>query len=297
MEIKQIPKKSGGFRTIYVPNEEEKKTFREKLPYLHELQAKYCNPRIVHGFSKGHNIVTNAMQHVGKQYTTCFDIKDFFDSVSIWLVHRVLVQTNLLNSTEKVMEHGDGFIEQFGFCFIEGAARQGLPTSPLLANIAASSIDSQILKFINALVNETIIYTRYADDLTFSYDDPCVKDMLLRRIPSLLLEESFEINEKKTRTMSAKKGRRIITGIAVGEKDIYVPRRIKRKLRAAIHNKNRKTAIGFTEYCKLKLPRDISFEAFEKWRTLLFDRIKERNVARKSRISPLSLGVAHKEGN
>jgi RNA-directed DNA polymerase len=281
MRKKQIPKKSGGFRTIFIPDEDEKKALREKLPFLHEIQEQCCNMKVVHGFSKGNNIVTNAMQHIGKKYTTCFDIKDFFDSVT---------EEKLISIHSGVIWHTD----DLKIMFVNGAARQGLPTSPLISNIAASFFDSKILNLLNGT---DIVYTRYADDLAFSYNELSIRDILHEKIPAIIKECGFEINEKKTRTMSAKRGRRIITGIAVGETEVYVPRKIKRKLRAAIHLGNRKTAIGLQEYSKLKLPRELSFEAFEKWKAVLLDNIRRRSSARDFKISDLSLGVVHKEGN
>lgn len=280
MKTMQIPKKSGGFRTVYVPSNAEKMALREELEFLHELQDLHCNPKIVHGFSKRHNIVTNAMQHIGRQYTTCFDIKDFFDSVTIWQVGRILCPSQL-TSTEEIKDWSENFTNKFNLMFIDGVARQGLPTSPLLANIAASKLD----KALEGLTRSgDIVYTRYADDLTFSYNEITFGELLLNLVPKIVKDEGFEINEKKTRTMSAKKGRRIITGIAVGDKDIHVPRRIKRKLRAAIHNKNRKAIVGFSEYAKLKLPREICFEALEAWKNQLFDMIKFKLSARKKAV-------------
>lgn len=268
MKTLQIPKKSGGLRTIYVPNEEEKQNLRNKLPLLHSLQQQHCDQKIVHGFSIGHNIVTNAMQHVGKQYTTCFDIKDFFDSVTqVKFFERI--QLDYMKENEEV----------YDCMFVNGAARQGLPTSPLIANITASTLDSNIKKFIDTF-NDEIVYTRYADDLIFSYNNIEFKKELSTFIPHFIKLSGFEINPQKTRTMSAKKGRRIITGIAVGDKDVHVPRKIKRKLRAAIHRDNKKSSLGFSEYCKLKLPRAVCFEAFESWKVILLDKIKERIAAR-----------------
>lgn len=273
MNITKIPKKSGGFRTIYSPNENEKQILRDKLPLLHDIQDNFCDKNIVQGFRKGHNIVTNALMHVGKNYTTCFDLKDFFDSVT----------------EEKLINNGTNLIwHEYNLkgLFIDGAARQGLPTSPIVANLAAIAIDAEIVSQLQAW---NIVYTRYADDLAFSYDDIATKDILLTVIPKAVKAMGFEINEKKTRTMSAKKGRRIITGIAVDKTDIHVPRKIKRKLRSALHRKKAKTAIGFLEYCKLKLPRNICSEMFESWKEVVMSQVKSKISARNLKNNTLSL--------
>ena len=38
------------------------------------------------GFVKGKNAVTNASQHLNKQYTLNFDIEDFFDNIKLYMV-------------------------------------------------------------------------------------------------------------------------------------------------------------------------------------------------------------------
>jgi hypothetical protein len=280
-----IPKKSGGFRTIYMPNEEEKIALRAQLPFLHELQEKVCDKSIVHGFFKNRNIVTNAIPHIGYKYTTCFDIKDFFDSISLWDFGKILY-IEPRNSAQDIQAWIDDIEDKYGFMFINGRARQGLPTSPLLANIVASSLDREINQGLEDVIRPLrIVYTRYADDLAFSYDDPEIRHTLLSIIPDIIYQNRFRLNSKKTRTMSASKGRRIICGVAVGDTDIYPPRKIKRKLRAAIHNKRKKSINGFKEYCKLKLPRNLSFESFEIWKGNLLDKIRFKITARNSKIS------------
>ncbi len=83
MQIIKIPKKKlNEFRTIYIADKKEKRRFKKAVKFLNKMQNKNCNPLVVHGFCQGKNVATNALLHIGYQYTTCFDIKDFFDSVT-----------------------------------------------------------------------------------------------------------------------------------------------------------------------------------------------------------------------
>lgn len=233
MRTVSIPKKNGKMRLIYVPSESEKSTLRSMVGQLGRKAARACPENVCHGFVRGRSPVTNALAHVGHAFTTCFDLKDFFDSV-----------------TE---QHLQGKLKEYELkaVLVDGAPRQGLPTSPAVANLAASDMDKAIIKF-RSKYGIQFIYTRYADDLSFSYDDPQLTKTLLDVIPTIVSRSGFKINPDKTRTMSARNGRRIITGIAVDD-DIHPTRRVKRRLRAALHQQT-KSALGLQEWCKLKPP-------------------------------------------
>lgn len=242
MRTVQIPKKKKNeFRTIYIPNKEEKQQLKYALDEINTKAQQVCGD-FVHGFMLDRSAVTNASSHVGYQYTTCFDLKDFFDSVQ---------ESHLEGKLTK---------NQIQTVLVDGAPRQGLPTSPAVANIAATELDKAIL---NLTKKYEILYTRYADDLSFSYNDIFIKEILLKRIPEITSMCGFKINKSKTHTMSAKSGRRIITGVAVDDK-IHPTRATKRKIRAAQHQNKPNSLLGLQEWAKLKPPnkeRDIQKDA------------------------------------
>ncbi len=160
--------------------------------------------------------------------------------------------------------------------FVDGAARQGLPSSPLLANLACLNLDKSILKEIS--IWPKTIYTRYADDLSFSYNDSSVLPILLEFIPKTLAAEGFQINSSKTRTMSAKNGRRIITGVAVDKDNIYPTRRTKRKLRSALHHGTKSKILGLSEFCKLNFPKDMPAALTHVWKDYFFNLIRKNGT-------------------
>jgi len=235
MRVVRIPKKDGRFRTIYVPDPDEKRQFRLLLGELRRKAERVCDATVVHGFMRGKSPVTNALVHIGHQYTVSIDLQDFFDTV-----------------TENKLK-GKLSNDQLSAVLVDGAARQGLPTSPLVANIAASDMDKAILKWIWK-TGKDIIYTRYADDLTFSFDDAQLIPIVVAKATEIIRRCGFQVNLAKVRVQWAGAGRRVICGVAVDDHSIYPTREAKRKLRAAIHQGNTKSARGLEEWCKLKPP-------------------------------------------
>lgn len=246
MNIIKIEKKSGGTRTIYVPDRKEKRKYRKLIPKLNPLLEQICRPLPCHGFMPNRSPVTNAQAHVGYRWSLSFDLKDFFDTVGKEHLKGVVPDKMI----EKVL--------------YEGAARQGLPTSPLVANLAAAAMDRAIIARLlpmqhvpkpdGELSLKGVTYTRYADDLTFSSNDRSPLDAIKEWLPSVVTAHKFVLNAKKTRLQWSGFGRRVITGVAVDDKGIYPTRSVRRRLRAALHQGNKEEAVGLAEWCKLKPP-------------------------------------------
>jgi hypothetical protein len=250
VQITRIPKNNGTFRTIYAPSDEEKKAYNKLMPELLEKAYEVCDMSIVHGFMPGRSPVTNALAHRNRAYTLCMDLKDFFDTVT-WRNLQGLLDEDLI---EEVL--------------YDGAARQGLPTSPIVSNICASTMDSKL----RDLIPPDVIYTRYADDLSFSFDDKNHMKVLTDIIPVVVTNNRFKINAKKTRLQWEGAGRRIITGVAVERDKIYPTRKVKRKYRAACHQGHKGSMHGLREWMRQKPPalyREQLKEEYDKLKELL----------------------------
>jgi RNA-directed DNA polymerase len=236
INVVQLRKRSGGFRTIYVLS----RRHRHQLSMLLEaIRAMIPQNPSAHGFVPGRSIVTNAKAHVGYRYSLTFDFEDFFDSVTNETLFRVV-------PPEGVAIVGD-------VCF-EGAIRQGPPTSPDLSNLAAEPFDREIRRALDYFEG-TIAYTRYADDLTFSFNDPANVAPLREVVHTVAAKHGFKVHPKKEHLQDEARGRRYICGIAVDAEGIHAPRRLKRRLRAARHQENTNHANGLEEFLKLKEPK------------------------------------------
>lgn len=226
MKTLKITKRSGGIRTVVCPSKQRKQRCRDMIPMLQRLVQANCNMDVVHGFAQLRSPVTNAMKHIGYQYTISFDLTDFFDNVT----HN----KGLANIVTPPVPSGRKQWTPYADLWHNGVAHQGLPTSPIVANLAAAGMDNLILAVIQQLGR--CVYTRYADDLTVSFDDPTLIAILKVKIQECAVASGFTINQSKTSLHTAKAGRRIVTGVAVDDTGIHPTRAAKRRLRAARHN-------------------------------------------------------------
>jgi Reverse transcriptase (RNA-dependent DNA polymerase) len=235
MNITKIPKKTKGkFREIAVPTNEEKLIYYNHLSYLNNICVQsFEKNQVVHGFVQKRSPVTNASLHIGFRFTLRFDLSDFFDTVK---------PHHLKNKIKQ---------EVIKDCFPNDRAYQGLPTSPAIANIAAIDMDNAIIKKIK---EHKIVYTRYADDLTFSFNEYEHVAFIKSNIKNIVSRCGFKLNENKTWLQDSKYGNRIITGLSVSENKVSATRKSKRKLRAAIHQNNKRSIKGHKEWQKVKLP-------------------------------------------
>src|SRR5262249_3086559 len=108
---------------------------------------------------------------------------------------------------------------------------QGAPTSPALANLVAWRLDRRLA---GLAAKYGFTYPRYADDLTFSGDDVEALGRLRVSAQRIIAAEHFTTNTTKTR-IARRSSRQTVTGLVVNER-VATPRRLRRQLRAILHN-------------------------------------------------------------
>ena len=194
--------------------------------------------RVNYAFIKNKNCALNAMQHIGYRFNLSIDITDFFQSVSLDHVEH-LIRADVLRD-----------------CFLHGAPQQGLPTSPAIANIALTPCDKKIVESLAAGGIECV-YTRYADDLSFSFDKIEDAQKIEVLASQILSSAQFNINSRKTKLQALTNGRVIINGIGIDADGLHPTRKTKKKLRAALHQGNKDSPRGLIEWAKCRLPQNL----------------------------------------
>lgn len=224
-----IPKKKGGVREIYAPSE-NLKSIQKRLNNF--LQAYYLciKPNEVHGFviNPGYtktycNIVDNAINHTNKKHVLNIDLKDFFPSILARRVKNLFI-SGYFNFNEQIA-NALTLLTTF-----EGKLPIGAPTSPVLSNFICLQLDSDLKIFCT---KNNLVYSRYADDLTFSSNYQISTDIILDVI-LLIQKNNFKINEKKLRLKPSCR-KQTVTGLVVNKK-VNIDRKLLKKIRAMLHD-------------------------------------------------------------
>jgi len=215
-----ITKHSGDLRRIEAPNIDLKAIQRWILRNI--LENIPVNDR-AQGFVRGRGIRKNASYHLGKRYLLCIDIKDFFPSIKKDKVHDVFLQATKDSDIARIYSE---------LCTFKDRLPQGGVTSPILSNLVFRSADEKIVDLCGRM---NIIYSRYADDMTFSSNDFQALQELYNKVEQLVDSEGFEINRKKTRYCSGK-NRMLVTGLRLNSGKLTTGRERKRRVRAAVYN-------------------------------------------------------------
>ncbi|WP_456426993.1 reverse transcriptase domain-containing protein [Rhodocaloribacter sp.] len=208
----EIPKKSGGMRTIRAPLP-KLKIIQRALNIC--FQCVFRPHKAAYGFVPGRSIVDNARVHAGRRYIYNVDLKDFFPNTSFRRVKTVL-------ELEPFSFTGDR--EPLAFLIAnlccenddkgKGALPQGAPTSPTLTNVVCQRLDRKLYRLAR---QNRAHYSRYADDLTFSSNDDIFTKDLQSQIKAIIREEGYEVNQKKVRLQS-RHIRQEVTGLTVNVK-------------------------------------------------------------------------------
>ncbi len=231
-KVYTIPKKTGGVRVIAQPAKETKAMQYWLIENVFNLLPIHASAT---AYNKGASIKMNAYAHAKNSYLSKFDFKDFFTSIKAPDLREHL--TRHLNDAYSVEDIA--FIARISCILLKGARELclsiGAPSSPLLSNSVMYDFDELLHSWCK---KRKIVYTRYADDLTFSSNKSGTAEdieIALKGAIRQILYPRLRINNKKTIHLS-KKSQRRVTGIVINnEGQLSLGRDKKRLISALIH--------------------------------------------------------------
>lgn len=228
----EVPKAKGGTRRIAAPRTPLRRVQRT---ILDAILAKVPVHEACHGFVAGRSTVTNAQPHQGAAVVIKLDLKDFFPTVHYRRVRGLFVHLGYNEAVASTLAALTTYRPKLasGHVVWPGLLPQGAPTSPAIANLACRRLDHRLSR-LAAKCHAT--YTRYADDLTFSFQKP--PEVALGRflwwVDAICQQEGFTERSTKRRILRAKQQQRV-TGLVVN-KQVHIPRAERRRFRAILHN-------------------------------------------------------------
>jgi len=172
------------------------------------------------GFRRGMSCATGAQHHLKRPFLWNIDLKDFFPSIEKKRVIQAFTEIGYSSKAAYILA---------SLCCLDGKLPQGAPTSPALANYVFRPTDDIIDELAKA---KDIVYTRYADDLSFSSLSPIAEEFR-QQIQKIITGFGFRINSTKSRLVGPKCCRQV-TGLTINEK-ISIPRVRRRQMRARFH--------------------------------------------------------------
>ena len=222
-QIYHIPKKDGSFRVINAPVYSLKVVQRWILDnILYKIKVSPYS----FGFNKdgkGSPLVQCAEKHKNNLYVLKLDIRDFYPSIKREKVYYEFTNIGYNSTVANLLTN---------ICVYNDTLPQGAVTSAYLANVICRNLDFRIAGYCN---RRDIVYTRYADDMTFSSDNRVVLKSIYNTIKKILLSEGFQLNEKKTLFLSPRCRKRVL-GVTINDNLIKAPKELKRSIRAMIYN-------------------------------------------------------------
>lgn len=228
-----IAKGLGKVRLISAPDRRLKFLQRKLAPLLDQL---YRVRDPVHGFVPARSVKTNAEAHGQRRFVINLDLQGFFPTIT----------ENRISGLLRALDVNDRVAEIVArLCCLNDHLPQGGPTSPVLSNMICYRLDTELLQIAKGA---RAIYTRYADDISFSsYQPPAPlfegalpavgrfsPEVLAPRLREVFESNGFTVNPDKAH-YADRNSRRIITGVKINA-GLNVDRRYVRYIRAVLHS-------------------------------------------------------------
>ncbi|MBQ4876270.1 retron St85 family RNA-directed DNA polymerase [Pseudoalteromonas luteoviolacea] len=234
-KVFKIPKRSIGFRIIAQPTKNVKDYQRKIVRVLEPLTAIHSAAT---AYKKNQGIKDNAFIHKNSEFLLKLDLVNFFNSITPEMFFNALNVQKI-----KYSENDRMAMSEYLFWNINERRADnkklvlsvGAPSSPFISNFVMFAFDKKISQFCLA---NSINYSRYADDLTFSTKDKNVLFNVISEVQTTLkacFGHKLKINTSKT-IFSSKAHNRHVTGITLtNNNQLSIGRERKRYISALVH--------------------------------------------------------------
>lgn len=230
-----IKKRSGGRRHIHAVTGE---LFKAQQFVNAEILQKLKPHPASFAFHADGGVRACASIHCGARWLFQYDLKDFFYSVSEADVYKVFENAGYrpllafelarICTTTRLPEHLRKYLwpkrsndswRDYKFYSEHkramGVLPQGAPTSPMLSNLVAFTLDQALTEFADQY---GLVYTRYADDLTLSaggdFPEGLSVGHIHRNVIGMIRKNGFRENPKKIR-VAGPGSKKVVLGLLV----------------------------------------------------------------------------------
>ncbi len=173
--------------TTYKNNEEGIKLRNQHQELIENFNFQLFDYDVTFAYLPHQNTKKLALKHLENKHFYQFDLKDFFLSIDL---------ATLKNIADELIPNNnfDSIIDQCAFNPNKGLGI-GLLPSPYFSNLYLLNFDKIMKEYAQT---QNLIYTRYADDITFSSPNPIDNSALETTICTALVPLKLSLNHKKT---------------------------------------------------------------------------------------------------
>ena len=212
-----IRKRGGGRRQIAAPSSPLKRMQRRLLrQYLAEEPVHQA----AKAFRRGGSIADHARSHLGQALVLTVDLADFFPSTAARRVHHWFRDRGWDGETLEILMR---------LSVYRGGLPQGAPTSPALSNLVNRPLDERLSELAG---HHGARYSRYSDDLAFSWGIPVEPPLFRCQVESILASYAYRIQPEKDWRLQQGNQRPEITGVVLAGHRLRLPERIRRRIRS-----------------------------------------------------------------
>lgn len=175
--------------TTYCNNSMGQKLRLNHQQILQQLDFSIFDLNLTYAYIPSQNIRSLVNKHLDSKYFLTCDIKSFFDSIDHQILNHQLKEHNLDNLIT------NDILQQLSCNKQHRSLGIGMILSPFLSNLYLLKFDKLIFEYCQS---RGIIYTRYADDLSFSALNEFNSQELLAYVNTQLETLHLKLNTNKT---------------------------------------------------------------------------------------------------